>query len=374
LIATGGSEMKQDLQRLKDRLQDLTSLIALSGYEDSVIRYVKKQLSSVTDDISVDALGNVSVRINGSHNTEPYRVMIFAHMDELGLVVNKIEEAGFLRLERVGGIPEKSLAGQSLVIEVNEKRWQGIIGTKSHHITKQEEKLKVLPVNEVFADFGFRSKQEVLDAGISVGTPVAYSRQFFNNDSIVFSNTLDNRVGCLVLLELAERIKVQKIPCELYIVFSVQEEFNLRGVLPAVRRINPHLAITLDITLASDTPDLKGSTDIRFGGGPSIGMYSFHGRGTLGGVIPNPKLVKHIMHVAKENAIPLQQAVYMGILTDASFSQLENDGIPMVDLGFPARYTHAPVESIDLQDVDLLIQLLEKLLPTFNHNLDLSRG
>jgi putative aminopeptidase FrvX len=339
-----------------------------------VIRYVKEQLTDTAEEITVDPLGNVIARMNRSNEANPYRVMIFAHMDELGLVVRSIEESGFLRLERLGGIPEKSLAGTTLVIETGEKRWQGVVGTKSHHVTKQEEKYKVLPVNEIYADFGFRSKQEVLDAGISVGTPVGYARQFFDNGSIVFSNALDNRVGCLALIELAERIKGKELPCEVYIVFSVQEEFNLRGVLPAVRKINPHLAITLDITIATDTPDLKGNGDIRFGGGPSIGMYTFHGRGTLGGLIPNPKLVAHIQRVAQANGIPLQQAVFMGILTDASFSQLENDGIPMVDLGFPARYTHAPVEAVDLQDVELLIQLLQKLLDTCDHNLELRRG
>lgn len=363
-----------NLQRMKERLRDLTSLVALSGYEDPVIRYVKEQLADVAEEITVDPLGNVIVKMNHSQAVEPYRVMVFAHMDELGLVVNKIEDAGFLRLERLGGIPEKSLAGQTLVIEAEGKSWPGIIGTKSHHVTRQEEKYKVLPVSEVYADFGFRSKQEVLDAGISVGTPVGYARQFFTNGSLVFSNALDNRVGCLALVELAERINRETIPCELYIVFSVQEEFNLRGVLPAVRRINPHLAITLDITIATDTPDLKSSGDIRLGGGPSIGMYTFHGRGTLGGLIPNPKLAAHIKRVAKTYEIPLQQAVFMGILTDASFSQLENDGIPLVDLGYPARYTHAPVEAVDLNDVELLIVLLEKLLHTCDHNLDLARG
>lgn len=366
--------MNSDFSKMKEILRGLTSCLALPGYEDSVIRYVKEHLSNKAQDVQVDPLGNVIARMNRSQAENPYRVMVFAHMDELGLVVNKVEEDGFLRLERVGGIPEKSLAGTTLLIETGGRQWNGIVGTKSHHVTRPEEKYKVLPVSEIYADFGFRSKQEVLDAGISPGTPVGYARQFFSNCSIVFGNALDNRVGCLALLELADRIDAAQLPCELYLVFSVQEEFNLRGVLPAVRKVNPHLAITLDITIAADTPDLKGGPDIRLGGGPSIGMYTFHGRGTLGGLIPNPKLVKQIQQVARENDIPLQQAVFMGILTDASFSQLENDGIPMVDLGYPARYTHAPVEAVDLRDVEQLVCLLERLLPACDHNLDLTRG
>lgn len=365
--------MQEGFQCLSGRLQQLTSLIALSGYEDSVIRYVREQLAFASE-VTVDPLGNVIVRINESNESDPFRVMVFAHMDELGLIVSKIEDTGFLRLERLGGIPEKSLAGQSVVIETGEKTWQGVIGTKSHHVTKPEEKYNMLSMQAIYADFGFRSRQEVLDAGITVGTPVAYARQFFQNGSIIFSNTLDNRVGCLALLELADRLQGQKLPCEMYIVFSVQEEFNLRGVLPAIRKVKPDLAITVDITIATDTPDLRDNGSIVLGGGPSIGMYTFHGRGTLGGLIPNPKLVRHIHRVAQENSISLQPAAFIGILTDASFAQLENDGIPMVDLGFPARYTHAPVEAVDLKDVDALIQLLEKLIYTLDQNLDLGRG
>src|SRR5690606_27927357 len=218
------------------------------------------------------------------------------------------------------------------------------------------------------------SKAEVRAAGIEIGSPVGYARQFFSNGDMVFSNALDNRVGCLALLELADRIQSVELNCELYLVFSVQEEFNLRGVLPAIRQIDPHLAITLDITIATDTPDLRGDDMIALGAGPSIGMYSFHGRGTLGGQIPNPKLVQYIKTTAKKANINLQPAVFKGILTDASFSQLENNGFPIIDLGYPARYTHAPIEAINLKDVKQLLQLLTQLCKDAGHHLDFSRG
>jgi putative aminopeptidase FrvX len=366
--------MQKDLLHMKERLQALTSLVATSGYEDPVIEYVVNQLESKVQEIEVDSLGNVVVKVNQTTTSNPYRLLVFAHMDELGLVVKKIEENGFLRLERVGGIPEKSLAGSKLVIQTDEQNWEGIVGTKSHHVTTQAEKYKVLPVEEIYADFGFYSKNEVEKAGIDVGTPVAYARQFFHNGPTVFSNALDNRVGCMALLELADRIQNEELPCELYLVFSVQEEFNLRGVLPAIRKVNPHLAITLDITVATDTPELSREGDIQLGAGPSIGLYSFHGRGTLGGLIPNPKLVKHIKGISKDLNIPLQPAVFKGILTDASFSQLENDGFPIIDIGYPARYTHAPVEAVNLNDVELMIQLLIGILHSTEENLDFSRG
>lgn len=292
--------MSGNFLHMKERLHALSSLVAISGYEDPVIDYVVGQLKTKVIEIEVDPLGNVIVKVNQTSSANPYRLLFFAHMDELGLVVKKIEDNGFLRLERIGGIPEKSLAASKLVIQTEQKMWEGIVGTKSHHVTNSNEKYKVLPVEEIYADFGFYSKEEVIKAGINVGTPVAYARQFFHNGPTVFSNALDNRVGCLALLELVDRLQKEELSCELYLIFSVQEEFNLRGVLPAIRKVDPHLAITLDITVATDTPELSNDADIKLGAGPSIGLYSFHGRGTLGGLIPNPKLVKHIKEIAKE--------------------------------------------------------------------------
>lgn len=363
-----------DFTALRNKLQVLTSLIAQSGYEDEVIQYIYKKTFPLVKEIKVDNLGNVIAQVNEVKEKEPFKVMLFAHMDELGFVIKKIENNGFIRLERLGGIPEKSIAGQSIVIKKDSDIIHGVIGTKAHHLTTNpEEKYRVLPISEIYADFGFRSSKEALEMGIYPGTPVAYARQFFHNGSIVFSNTIDNRAGCLVLMELMERLKEKKWPAEIYIVFSVQEEFNLRGILPAVREVKPDLAIAVDLIVASDTPDLEGTSDIQLGKGPCINKFSFHGRGTLGGLIPNPKLVKHVLAVAQDNSIPVQHGVFMGGLTDASFSQLENNGIPMIDLAFPVRYSHAPIEVIDLQDLYQMIKLLEKLLQTFNKELNLKR-
>ncbi|OMF59328.1 hypothetical protein BK139_13060 [Paenibacillus sp. FSL R5-0490] len=366
--------MEQRLEDMIERLKELTSIVALSGYEDSMINYVSEKLAPLAAELSIDPLGNVIVQMNRSKDNAPFKVLVFAHMDELGLVVKKVEKNGFLRLERLGGIPEKSLAGTPIIIETENKTWQGVIGAKSHHVTKPDEKYRVLPVNEIYADFGFQSSSEALQAGIDIGTPVAYARQFFNNEALVFSNSLDNRAGCLSLLELADRMKDKEFPCEVYLVFSVQEEFNLRGVLPAIRKIKPDIGITLDISIATDTPDLENEGNVQLGGGPTIGLYTFHGRGTLGGVIPNPKFVKHIKSVASEMSMPLQPAVCMGILTDASFSQLENDGFPIVDLGYPARYSHSPIEAINLKDVDQLTDLLVGILHSLDGTNKFARG
>lgn len=362
------------MEKLKRRLKELTSIIGQSGYEDLVIDYIKKEVDA--EQFTVDTLGNVIIQLNKCKTKNSKKLMLFAHMDEVGFVTRKIEKNGFIRVERMGGVHEPSMAGQTVVVQTNMGPKIGVIGTKSHHYTKSEEKFDVVPPEEIYLDFGFKNKKEAIKSGIEVGTPISYKRQFFSNDSIVFSNSLDNRVGCLILLELIDKLQNQdsKFENEVYIVFSVQEEFNLRGILPAVRNVDPDIAIALDLIIASDTPDLEGYTDVRLGNGPCINKFSFHGRGTLGGLIPNPKLVDHIIDVAKNNGINLNKSVFMGGLTDASFSQLEMNGIPMVDLAFPARYSHAPIEAVDLNDVMELIDLLEYTIPTLNNELDLKRG
>jgi len=355
--------MVEDSSIIED-LKKLTSLYGVSGYEDKVISYIKDKLKPLNN-LTIDSLGNIFVHVKKAKNSKEAnnkRLLIFAHMDEVGFVVRKIESNGFIRLERVGGIPEKSLLGQKIVIETEAKQFYGVIGTKSHHLTKDDEKYRVLTINELYADFGFKSDKDVYDNGITIGTPVNYSRQFFNNDSIIFSNTIDNRIGCLTLLKLIDEVKDLELNMDLFVLFSVQEEFNLRGILPAIREINPDIAISIDITVATDTPDLRNIADIFLGFGPTISKYSFHGRGTLGGLIPNPKLINYIKKIAIENDIPLQETALIGILTDSSFAQLENNGILMVDMGIPCRYTHAPLEVIDIKDLKLLIKLLKEII------------
>lgn len=360
------------LEALKGTLEELCSIVGVSGYEDGVIQYITKFVEERGFKSVVDPLGNVIIQVNQRENAK--KLLVFAHMDELGLVITKIEKDGFIRVERLGGIPEKSLAGTEIIIETEKGSFSGVVGTKSHHVTPQEEKYNVKKVSDIYLDLGFCSAEEVANAGIKVGTPVSYARRFFSNGTRVFSNSLDNRAGCVTLLNFLDTVDTNNLNIELFIVFSVQEEFNLRGVLPAVRQINPNFGITIDISIASDTPDLEGRDDVQIGKGPCIGYYTFHGRGTLGGVIPNPKYVRFIEEVVKKYKMETQSYASMGMLTDASFTQLENKGFPIIDLGFPVRYSHAPIESVDLRDLSELTKLLSHIAESLNEEMDFSRG
>lgn len=350
-----------DLPELERTLKILTNCVAPSGYEREVAEFIRKKAESRCESVAIDTLGNVICQLN-TRSAGP-RIAISAHMDEIGLVVRKIEKNGFLRVVRLGGIEEKALAGKEVILmSESGERIAGVIGIKSHHLVKPEEKYTVTKAEDIYIDIGTQSYEETLERGVKVGCPVVFARTFFRQGDKVFANSLDNRAGCAILLELLDELDTSELHSEVFFIGSVQEEFSLRGVLPAIRSVNPDVLICLDIALSCDTPDLEGYSDVRAGQGPTINLYTFHGRGTLAGLIPSHALVKFVTQVAEESGIPLQRNVFYGGLTDASFAQLELQGMRAIDLGFPVRYSHSPTEVCDLKDLEFLKSLVLSLL------------
>ena len=360
-----------EFDKLKEQLKELTDMSAPSGFEDPMIEYMSEKISSYGVKSEVDPLGNVLAHL-GDSSGKP-KIMIMAHMDEVGLVVRKIEPDGFLRIERIGGVTVVILPGCRVLVKTrNGNLIKGVIGSKSHHLTPVSERDEAVPVDQLYIDIGCFNKEEVLSLGVEVGSPVVYTRGFIQRGPVVFAPAIDDRGGCLILLQLIERLSGKKFNPEIFIVGTVQEEYSLRGVLPAARMLNPDFAIAVDCAISSDTPDLEKS-DIKLGGGPAIYAYSFHGRGTLGGVIPNPKLRKLIEDASSKAGISTQTCVVYGCLTDASFVQLEGRGIPSIELGFPTRYLHTTLEVCHLGDIEQLIKLLEIFILNLPSDVDLSR-
>jgi putative aminopeptidase FrvX len=329
----------------------------LSGYEGRVRRHIARELTVHGIASRSDRLGNLIATLEGDPAAP--RVMLFAHMDQLGLVVRKIESNGLVRVERVGGLPEKALPAQAVLFCVGEGRdLPGIIGNKSHHATSPDEKYRVLPYAELYVDAGFGSADEILAAGINVGTPIVYAPRIVElaGDRIAGSS-VDDRAGCAVIIEVARQLRTLRHPT-VHLVFSVQEEFNVRGALAAAQTLSPDIAIQLDIILATDTPDMAARGNVRLGGGPAMSLYSFHGRGTLNGTIPHPALVDLFVNTARDEGLALQRSAHIGALTDSSYVQFVNAGVAAIDLGYPTRYTHSSLEACDLGDLEGLRRLL----------------
>ena len=356
-------------------LEQLASTPALSGREDALIRTMREAFTSIADEVHVDRLGNVVASLHG--DPDQPQLLIFAHMDELGLIVRKIEPDGFLRFERVGGVPEKSLLATAVEVITEEgHRVPGLVGTTSHHVTPAEAKFTVPSRLDMYVDVGCATSEEVQGLGIQVGDMIAYRPGMIQlAGQRVASKTLDNRIGCLQLIQVLKALKADRPKATVHLAASVQEEFNVRGVWPVFQKYQPDAAICLDVTIACDTPELTHLSGMMLGRGPAVGLYEFHGRGTLGGLIPNPMLRRFIESQAAQHAIPLQREVLIGIITDAAFSQLLTpEGVPTASIAVPIRYTHAPLEVCDLSDVKASIDLLIHTAKAFDASLDLSRG
>lgn len=345
-------------ERLATLTTDLMLIPGLSGYEGRVRRRLAAELDGIGLTHRTDRLGNLIATLEGAAGAPS--VMLFAHMDQLGFVVRKIEADGFIRLERLGGVPERALASQAVLFQIGEgKDVPGVIANKSHHATTPDEKYRVVPYPELYVDAGFADAAAVRAAGIDVGTPVVYAPKAVRlaGDRIA-GTSVDDRAGCAVVVEVARALaKVERRPT-IHFVFSVQEEFNLRGALPAAQALAPDIAIQIDLILATDTPDMGQRGDVALGGGPAMSLYSFHGRGTLNGLIPHPALVSLFDGAAVAAGLPLQRSAHIGALTETSYVQLVGAGVAAIDMGFPMRSSHSSLEVCALSDLEGLTRLL----------------
>ena len=358
--------------RIKHDLMGLMMIPGLSGHEDRVRRDLRNRLDAIGVESRSDRLGNLVAHFPG----EGLRVMLFTHMDQLGFIVRGIEADGLIRLERLGGVPERALAAQEVLVCVGEGRdVSGIIANKSHHATTPSEKYQVTPYAELYVDTGLSSASEVEAAGIRIGSPVVYAPQAVElSNNRICGTSIDDRAGCAVLLEVARLLKNRTSGPPVDLAFTVLEEFNLRGALPLAQSLLPDIAIQLDLMLATDTPDMEARGEMVLGGGPGMSMYSFHGRGTLNGVIPHPAMVDLFERAANAKHIPLQRSAQVGVLTDLSYVQLVGEGVASIDIGFPMRYSHSARELCDLTDLVSLAKLLDSALhhiePKFSLNRD----
>lgn len=344
---------------IKENLKYLTSLNGVPSQEDAIINYVYDYFRKHNKNVEVDLLGNVISHYIGKNSDR--KVMVFAHTDEIGLIVRKIEDNGFIRFERVGGVSTQILPGLVMKILTEKNDVRGVIGTPSHHYISTSQKENLPTIAEMYIDTGCSSKQQVLEMGIDVGTMIVFDYTWIENGNVVFSKAMDDRVGVAILLDLAKLLKESQPETDVYLVAATMEEFNIRGVMPAVRKIKPDVTIGIDITPACDTPEMSYN-DISLGKGPALTYMNFHGRGTLAGVLPDIQLVKSFEKIAKESNIPFQKEVASGVITENAFILFENEGVSVANISIPTRYTHTPFEAVHLNDVKQAVSLIHKFL------------
>jgi len=339
-----------------DLIEKLCKAHGISGHEDDIASLMKQELSKSCDDVIVDDMGNVIAKKGSGRKT----IMLAAHMDSIGLLVKHIDKEGFLSFVKIGGIDDRALTDQRVIINTDRGPVFGVVGSKPPHLMKPEERKKVIKHDELFIDIGAKNKKDA-EKKVAVGDPVVFEPTFGSmNKNVHYGTNLDDRLGCFVLLEIMKKLP-QKLNATVYAVGTTQEEVGLKGARVSTYRVDPDVALAIDTTIAGDTPQLKDTeSSLKLGEGPAITLMEASGRG----VIAHPKIRDTLIKTARKKKIKYQIDVLEGGMTDAAIMHLTKEGIPSGSLSIPVRYIHSPTSVYDMRDVSNTIKLVLSTLPT----------
>lgn len=328
-------------------LKKILDASGISGYEKEITEIMSAELKSRADEVAVDSFGNVIARKGNGKK----KIMIAAHMDEVGLLVKHINKEGFIHFIKIGGVDDRILLGQRVVIKSRKGDVRGIIGHKPPHLVKDEDRKNVIKYTDMFIDIGCSNKDEA-DQRIAIGDAIVFepSSGILQGD-LYYGKAVDDRVGCYALLKIIERLKVD---AQIYAVATVQEEVGLKGARTSSFRINPDFAVAIDTTTAGDIPSIKeNESSLKLGKGVAITIMEAGGRG----VIVSEKIKNIFVETAVQNTIPFQMDVLEGGMTDGAMIHMNREGIPTGVLSVPARYIHSPVCVFSNEDLNALIEL-----------------
>jgi len=344
-----------ELTEINALLEKLSNANGISGAEGAVSKIIRSEIEPYVDEIRTDRMGNLIAVKKG----DDFKIMLAAHMDEIGLMVQYIDEKGFIRFVGVGGWYNPVLVSQRVILHGEKGDVPGVLGMKPPHVMEEADRKKPIELANLFIDVGAHSAEEVEAMGITVGTTVTIDRDYQPlAGTVVTGKALDNRVGCVMLIGALKEMETKHT---IYAVFTVQEEVGLKGAKTAAFSLNPDVAIATDVTIPGDSPGIeRRKAPVFMGDGPVVVMVSASGRGHLA----DPRMVDWLRKTAKKHDIKIQIEVGDGGNTDASAINFERGGIPSVPVSVPARYIHSPVEVIDLVDLQGAIELLRLAVKT----------
>jgi len=340
---------------MKALLKKFVGVSGISGSEENVKNLMKKELKGKVDKIYEDKVGNfISVKGKGK-----LKILLTAHMDEIGFMVKYITEKGFIKLNPVGGWDPRILPSQRVKIYTDGGTVNGVIGTKAVHLQEKEEADKPIKLKQIFVDIGAKDRKDAEKAGVKVGDYVEVVGDFIElRGNKVAGRCFDNRISCVVLTEVMKRIKPKGIT--VYGVGTTQEEVGLKGARGPMFGLNPDVIITLDTEIAGDHPLMEeDDAPLKLGAGAVIGLQDLS-------YVMDKRLKKLFLDTAKKNKIPYQLGVASGGTTEATLAILTREGKPGGLIAVPARYLHTTVETADINDIESAIKLLVKSLENIN--------
>lgn len=341
-------------------LRKLISTPSPSGFEGEVQKIFLERVQDKVDKHYKDVHGNAFGVI---HPDRAPRVMLAGHCDEVGLMVEYVNDQGYIHFSAVGGVDPHVTAGIRVIVHTASGPVPGVVGKRPIHLIEEKDRQKVVKIEEQWIDIGAKSKEEALQI-VSVGDPITFDVDFQTlSGTRVTGRGFDDKVGVFVVAETLRRVNWEKLHCSVHGVSTVQEELGLRGARTSAFGIAPHVGIAVDVAFASDCPDVdkRRVGDIALGKGPVIAR----------GPNINPKVFQRFVDLARAHGIPYQvQAESRATGTDANAIQITREGVVTGLIGIPNRYMHTPSEVIDTEDVENAVRLLVLFLENLSGDED----
>ena len=329
---------------MMELIKELCALNGVSGDEDRVREFIRGQAEPYADSIRTDALGNLIVFKKGTKTTG-HKLLMAAHMDEVGLIVTHVTDEGYLKFDFVGGVDRRVAIGKSVVL--GDQAIQGIIGLKAIHLVSREERKKTPKTDSMYIDIGAKNKEEALKLvqpgtyGSFIGEPEAFG------NGLLKAKAIDDRVGCAIMLALMK----EELPMDVTFAFTAQEEVGTRGAFGAAFSVSPEIALVLETTTAADLPNVEEHRKVCAPGkGPVISYMD-------GGTIYDRGLFEDLRRLAEENQIPWQTKEYIAGGNDARSIQRSKAGVRVAAVSAAVRYLHAPASVGSVADFENMLKL-----------------
>lgn len=341
---------------MKKLLKELVETPGVSGSESQIREFIQEKVEDHADSVETDRMGNLIARKGEGEKT----LMVATHMDQIGLSVKRIEEEGFIRFSKVGGVTLQSLMNQRVTLHTDKGEVTGVIGMKPPHLMDKEERNKLPEKEQLFIDIGAEDEEAVEEAGVKIGDYVTFEREAEDlQDDYVTSMAMDNRVGCLVGIEALKRFDEDY---ELAVVFSTQEEVGLKGAKTSAFKIDPDVALAVDVSIAGDVPGVEPQeSDLETGEGVEITMMQSEGRGLI-----TPEGVRNwLLETAENEEHEHQRGVWEGGATDAAKINLVREGVPTGSIGVPLRNMHSATEVVKVSDIEDTVDFLQDSFESF---------
>jgi endoglucanase len=336
-------------------IEKLSNANGIAGQEQEIRQIILEEIKPYADEIHVDAMGNV-LAVKKSKQPDAIKVMVAAHMDEVGFLITKDDEDGLYNFDIVGGVDKRQLIGKT--VSIGKKHFPGIIGARPIHLTTREERKQVIPLDQLRIDIGIGKNGDV-----HPGDMATFATKFQINGPSLRGKALDDRLGVFNLIQC---LKHAPEHIELQAAFTVQEEIGLRGAKTAAFTFNPDVAFVLDATPANDLPSHDGEENIQYntraGAGPAIYIAD-------SATLTDPRLIAFVMEVAEANQIPYQIRQPGGGGTDAGAIHKSRAGVPSLSLSVPTRYIHTAISFARISDWEASLNLILAVLNNCTHSI-----